>query len=87
MKFVRFESKGRIAYGILDGETIREVEGSIYGDYKETSASFKVGDVRLLTPCEPATILCVGLNYRSHIQELGQETPVFPVTFSSPTPP
>ena len=54
------------------------------GTTKRLSASFKVGDIRLLTPCEPAIFLCVGLNYRSHIQELGQEVPVVPSHFLKP---
>lgn len=31
---------------------------------------------------DPGKILCVGLNYRSHIQEMGRELPVFPTIFS-----
>jgi acylpyruvate hydrolase len=30
----------------------------------------------------PGKIICVGLNYRSHIQEMGREIPVFPALFA-----
>jgi acylpyruvate hydrolase len=30
----------------------------------------------------PGKILCVGLNYRSHIQEMGREIPAFPTLFA-----
>lgn len=41
-----------------------------------------LSDVRLLPPVtDPGRILCVGLNYRTHIAETGRETPAFPMLF------
>src|SRR5688572_14998744 len=42
-----------------------------------------LGDVDLapVVP-EPEKIICLGLNYRSHIQEMGRELPTHPTMFS-----
>lgn len=40
--------------------------------------------VRLLAPCEPTKIVCVGLNYHDHIEETGREVPDRPSLFLKP---
>ena len=43
-------------------------------------ADHAVDDVTLLPPVpDPEHILCVGLNYKSHITETGRDTPKFPM--------
>jgi len=41
-------------------------------------------DVRLLAPCEPSKIVCVGRNYAAHAKELGNELPTEPLIFLKP---
>lgn len=82
-RYVRFRRGSSIAHGILDGETIREIKGALFGDHKETGAKHKVGDVQLLYPCEPPKILAVGLNYRSHLGN--RPAPANPEIFYKPT--
>lgn len=65
-KYVRFEIGGRAAYGRWSGDTIEELEGSIYREPTPTGATFHATQVRLLVPCEPSKVLAVGLNYASH---------------------
>lgn len=49
-------------------------------------ASHKLDDVRLVAPItKPSKIVCVGLNYREHIKELGHQFPDEPVIFSKPS--
>jgi len=84
MKFVRFQKEGLIAYGILENEDIYEIEGSIYQDFKKTGKAFKKTDVKLLVPCEPTKIFCIGLNYLNHINELGLDIPKKPAGFMKP---
>jgi 2-keto-4-pentenoate hydratase/2-oxohepta-3-ene-1,7-dioic acid hydratase in catechol pathway len=38
-------------------------------------------DVRLLAPCRPSKIVCVGRNYREHAKELGNPMPERPLLF------
>jgi 2-keto-4-pentenoate hydratase/2-oxohepta-3-ene-1,7-dioic acid hydratase in catechol pathway len=67
VKYVRYESGGSTSYGILDGETIRELGGDLFGNPTPTGRALKLADVRLLAPCEPSKVIAVGLNYRSHL--------------------
>jgi 2-keto-4-pentenoate hydratase/2-oxohepta-3-ene-1,7-dioic acid hydratase in catechol pathway len=46
----------------------------------------RVADIaRLLAPLEPVNILCIGLNYRNHAKETGQELPTHPILFMKAT--
>ena len=40
--------------------------------------------MRLLAPVDPDKIICVGLNYVSHIEEMGFATPERPMLFMKP---
>jgi len=71
-KYIRYRQGSAVAYGILDGETVRELRGDLFNDPKPTGATHRLADVKLLHPCEPPKILAVGLNYKSH---LGDRTP------------
>src|SRR5579859_4663067 len=41
--------------------------------------------IRLLPPCAPTKIVCVGRNYLEHARELGNEAPLEPLIFMKPT--
>jgi 2-keto-4-pentenoate hydratase/2-oxohepta-3-ene-1,7-dioic acid hydratase in catechol pathway len=84
MKFVRYQFKDHAGYGILEEDFIREISGSIFGKFQATSVRRKISEVHLLPPVEPSKILCVGLNYRDHVEELGENTPEFPSLFIKP---
>jgi 2-keto-4-pentenoate hydratase/2-oxohepta-3-ene-1,7-dioic acid hydratase in catechol pathway len=81
-KFVRFSKGSSTAYGILAGETIREIQGNIFGSFKETSTQHRLADVKLLHACEPPKVLAVGLNYKSHLGE--RKPPANPEIFYKP---
>jgi 2-keto-4-pentenoate hydratase/2-oxohepta-3-ene-1,7-dioic acid hydratase in catechol pathway len=68
-KYVRYEAAGRVSYGVLDGDTVRELSGDIFASPKPTGRSVKLADVKLLAPCDPKKVIAVGLNYKSHIGE------------------
>lgn len=42
------------------------------------------GDLRLLPPCWPSKIVCIGRNYVEHAKELGNEVPAEPLLFLKP---
>jgi len=81
LKFVRYESNKKISYGVLKNDTVQEVDGSIFEEYRLTSSLYKLKDVRLLSPVEPTKIICVGRNYLDHIKELDNQSPPFPSHF------
>ena len=68
-KYVRYDYEGRQAYGILDGETISELEGDLFSSPKATGNTVRLSDVRLLAPCVPSKVIAVGRNYMSHVGE------------------
>jgi 2-keto-4-pentenoate hydratase/2-oxohepta-3-ene-1,7-dioic acid hydratase in catechol pathway len=84
MKFVRYQVKDQSYHGIWEEDVIHEVKGSFFGEYEVTNVTHNINDVRLLTPVEPSKILCVGLNYKDHIEEIGKNPPEFPSHFMKP---
>ena len=81
-RYVRYRRGSTVAHGILDGETIHEIRGDLFGPHKETGSRHKLSDVKLLYPCEPPKVLAVGLNYRSHIGN--RPAPKVPEIFYKP---
>lgn len=91
MKFCRFlphtsaaTGKGAPSYGILDTEGIREISGEPWGRWTEGHTRWTLKVVRLLAPCEPSKIVCVGRNYAAHAAEMGNELPKEPLIFLKP---
>jgi 2-keto-4-pentenoate hydratase/2-oxohepta-3-ene-1,7-dioic acid hydratase in catechol pathway len=82
-KYIRYRTAGSAsAYGILDGDSVREIRGGLFGEHVETGTTYSLADVTLLYPCEPTKILCVGLNYKSHLG--GRPQPTRPEIFYKP---
>lgn len=81
MKFVRFATAGGAAYGIVDGDTVREISNSPIGqDYRETGDTHPLDDIKILAPNpKPGKMLCLALNYGSHL--LGSNAPTRPEPF------
>jgi 2-keto-4-pentenoate hydratase/2-oxohepta-3-ene-1,7-dioic acid hydratase in catechol pathway len=66
-KYVRFRKGNTTGYGILRGDTVHAISGSLFGAHKETSAKHKLSDVKLLYPCEASKVLALAGNYKSHM--------------------
>jgi 2-keto-4-pentenoate hydratase/2-oxohepta-3-ene-1,7-dioic acid hydratase in catechol pathway len=81
-RFVRYEHRGAVSYGLLRGEVIAQIEGGLFEGGAETGKTLGLGEVRLLWPCEPSKILAVGLNYRSHLGD--RPAPAKPELFWKP---
>ena len=68
--FVPFDEES-ICYGLIDGENIREINDPFTGEeIKESGKVYKRADVILVNPTFPVKVLCIGLNYRDHAEEL-----------------
>jgi 2-keto-4-pentenoate hydratase/2-oxohepta-3-ene-1,7-dioic acid hydratase in catechol pathway len=74
-KYVRYTSAGSTSYGILEGDSVHELQGSIFANPARTGKTLRLADVKLLAPCEPMNIVAVGQNYKSHLGD----RPVRPV--------
>jgi 2-keto-4-pentenoate hydratase/2-oxohepta-3-ene-1,7-dioic acid hydratase in catechol pathway len=84
MKVVRFSAAGKTAYGLLDGEAVRALAGSPFRDLRTTSHEYHPGEVRLLAPCRPSKVVALGVNYRSHGEEMSHRIPAEPLLFIKP---
>ena len=68
MKFGHFEQQGRTFYGIVEGDQVVELDGSIFDTYKTTSKKHALSALKTLLPCRPANFYCAGINYVAHIE-------------------
>jgi len=92
MKFCRFvppsDREGQApqpVYGLLESDHIREVSGTPWLRWSETLTDWALRDVRLVAPCEPGKILCIGRNYAAHAAELGNPMPKESMLFMKPS--
>jgi len=81
MKFIRFiDIYDLTHYGCdFDGTTAIVIEGDILGHFNITQDRVHVQT--LLPPIIPPAILCIGLNYKNHAQELDMPLPDYPALF------
>ena len=56
MRIVRYEQDWKGDYGLVEGDTIHELEGDVFGDARPGREVGKWGEVKLLAPCTPETI-------------------------------
>ena len=78
-KYVRYAHRGNVSYGILEGEQIRELDGSAVEGAARTGESVALSSVELLAPVEPGKVIAIGFNYKSHLDE--REPPSHPGVF------
>jgi acylpyruvate hydrolase len=63
----------RRALLLIDGQGLAD---------RERGLSHPLADVELLAPVlRPGKVVCVGLNYRSHLAEIGEPAPEYPILF------
>ena len=95
MKIARLEWKGAPLWAVIDPpkNTAVALNGGARdwgpdcarGDasrHLDRSRSFALSDAKLLAPVEPtAKIVCIGLNYRKHVEAFGKTMPDAPMAF------
>jgi 2-keto-4-pentenoate hydratase/2-oxohepta-3-ene-1,7-dioic acid hydratase in catechol pathway len=65
-RYVRYEDGGVASFGILEGDSIRQLDGAPYEGGKPTGKTVSRSTVKLLVPVEPEAIskvICVADNY------------------------
>lgn len=84
MKIARFRAGRRVAYGVVNGEEVVEIRGSIYTRFRMTDTVHKLAKVKLLAPTEPMEMWCPGVNFADH---LAYAASVFDNKDKAPPPP
>lgn len=73
----RFRSGDNIFYGEIE-------DGLVYPNGGISTGAFELSELRVLPPSFPSKIVCVGLNYKDHAEELSMEVPETPILFLKP---
>jgi 2-keto-4-pentenoate hydratase/2-oxohepta-3-ene-1,7-dioic acid hydratase in catechol pathway len=85
VKIVRYTTGRKVAYGILDGNLVKSLVSTPYKNIKTTDRCYRLSEIRLLPPCTPSKIIALGLNYRSHAEEVSLKIPAEPLIFLKPS--
>jgi 2-keto-4-pentenoate hydratase/2-oxohepta-3-ene-1,7-dioic acid hydratase in catechol pathway len=85
MKIVRLQTPDGIRYGGVEEEGIRVHEGTPLVAWEPTEVIVPFPDAKLLSPILPTKVVCVGRNYETHAEELGNEVPQAPMIFLKPS--
>ena len=67
MKYARYEAHGETAYGVVDGDSVKQLTASPLEDHEVTDHEHALSEVKLLAPIVPGKIVAIGLNYKSHL--------------------
>ena len=84
MRVVRLMYEGDCRYGLADGTTVTLISDEPFAAW-EPEGNLPLCEARLIAPVSPTKVVCVGLNYKSHIAEMGNDTPATPVIFVKPS--
>jgi 2-keto-4-pentenoate hydratase/2-oxohepta-3-ene-1,7-dioic acid hydratase in catechol pathway len=83
MKYARYEAHGEIAYGVVEGDSVKEITAAPFEDHQVTDHTHGLSEVTLLAPVVPGKIVAIGLNYKSHLGD--REPPKVPEPFYKTT--
>lgn len=87
------DPSGARRIGALDGDTVRDAGPAGPAGFIPSVEAWRalaaasgpahpLSGVRLEAPVVPGKLVCIGLNYRDHAEETGQEIPAAPVVFA-----
>ena len=79
MKIARYLAHGQISYGVVEGDTVKQLSASPFEPHEVIDHAHKLSEVKLLAPCVPSKILAIGLNYSSHLDD--RQAPTEPMVF------
>jgi 2-keto-4-pentenoate hydratase/2-oxohepta-3-ene-1,7-dioic acid hydratase in catechol pathway len=84
MRVVRLLHEGDCRYGLADDRSITLISDEPFSAW-EPEGVVPLVNAHLLCPVTPTKVVCIGLNYRKHIAEMGHDTPAEPVIFIKPS--
>ena len=91
MRYVSFRRPdGTSRYGRIEGKQVFELGASLRDALVQgglgssgDGQTYQLDDVELLPPIpDPGKILCIGLNYATHLSEMGNKRPDYPTVFT-----
>jgi 2-keto-4-pentenoate hydratase/2-oxohepta-3-ene-1,7-dioic acid hydratase in catechol pathway len=91
MRIIRFSLDNKTRYGILKDKLISSLKKDPFStfsrgnQYECDGNTYSLEEVKLLPPCLPSKLVCLGLNYLPHAQEFNVEIPNSPLIFLKPS--
>jgi 2-keto-4-pentenoate hydratase/2-oxohepta-3-ene-1,7-dioic acid hydratase in catechol pathway len=79
--WIAFEHAGASGFGTLDGQSISEHQGDLFGAHAPTGRTLALDEVRVALPCRPSKLLALWNNDRPGAAKLGLGLPVEPLYF------
>jgi len=90
MRIVRFTVREQTGYGLLEDSLIHGLAEDPFTsladarDWRLDGRTYPLAEAKLLAPCLPSKIICLGVNYRPHAQEMKSNLPRNPLIFLKP---
>lgn len=67
VKYCRFQAGKTVSYGVVEGDTVRQIRGDLFRKHELTEKTYKLAEVKLLVPVRPSKVLALAGNYASHL--------------------
>jgi ketopantoate reductase/2-keto-4-pentenoate hydratase/2-oxohepta-3-ene-1,7-dioic acid hydratase in catechol pathway len=80
-KWIRFEQGGKTGFGTLEGDSIAVHSGDMFAGAKPSGVTLKLGDVEVLTPCQPSKMICLWNNFHQLAAKNDFKEPKEPLWF------
>jgi len=84
MRYIRFQRETE-QFGLVEGDIVKVLDKDFLAGGRATGEQIPLSEVKLLAPCKPAKVVCVGLNYSDHAKEMNLAVPEEPIIFLKPT--
>jgi 2-keto-4-pentenoate hydratase/2-oxohepta-3-ene-1,7-dioic acid hydratase in catechol pathway len=84
MRICRVTAGNEQFYAVLEKDKLKRISGTPFERHAFTGRTYSPGEYTLLAPCVPSKVVAVGLNYRGHAKEMGDELPAEPKIFLKP---
>ena len=75
----------KIYYGILENDKIYKINGDIFNEFEKTDEYVTFDRIKILPVTLPSKIVCVGLNYKDHADEVKMKPTEEPIIFLKPS--
>ena len=82
IRYARFQTGDTVAYGVVEGDRIRQISGDLFASHALTDNTYALPDVKILVPAVPTKILAAAGNYQSHLGDQSQHP--YPELFFKP---
>ncbi len=86
MRWGRFRTDdGQIGFGVIEGDTVAEHAGDLFGAARPTGRTIAAGEFTLQSPCTPSKIIALWNNFHALRLKLEKPVPTHPLFLIKPS--